>query len=383
MPSPLPLLTAELAWDLACGGPFPDPAALSGDERFMAEALREAQRGVGLSSPNPPVGCILVKAGTILGRGVHARAGDPHGEIMALRDAEARNEEPAGATAYITLEPCCHHGRTPPCTDALLQAGITRVVVGVQDANPRVDGGGLAILRAQGLDVAVGVLGEACARFHAPFLKAIGTGLPWVTLKLALGSDGAVGPAGRPTEVTPPGVQGLAHALRRASDAILVGRKTVEVDDPQLTDRWPAPVPAHRTFWRIILDSQGLVPSTARVWHPVQGQPALRAVTGDPAPLKGVEDLRLPPDDSGGCSLRHLLHELGARGVGRVLVEGGPTLARHLLAQGWVDEIHLFRGNRPAGGKPVNLGPTIAECLAPAAAFPGGTWEMAHLWHNP
>jgi diaminohydroxyphosphoribosylaminopyrimidine deaminase/5-amino-6-(5-phosphoribosylamino)uracil reductase len=349
----------------------------------MAEALREAQRGVGLSSPNPPVGCILVKDGTIIGRGVHSRAGDPHGEIMALRDAEGRSEDPTGSTAYITLEPCCHHGRTPPCTDALLQAGVVRVVVGVQDANPRVDGGGLAILRAQGLEVAVGVLGEACARFHAPFFKSIGTGLPWVTLKLALGSDGALGPEGRRTDVTPPEVQGLAHALRRAAEAILVGRRTVEVDDPQLTDRWAGVVPTHRTFWRIVLDSQGLVPASARVWHPVQGQPALRTVTGDPTPLKGVEDLRLPPDASGGCSLRHLLHELGARGVGRVLVEGGPTLARHLIAQGWVDEIHLFRGDHPAGGNPVDLGLPLATLLRPAATFPGGAWEIARLWHNP
>ena len=148
---------------MACGGPFPDPEDLEGDARFLALALREAMKGVGLSSPNPPVGCVLVKDGRILGRGVHTRAGDPHGEIMALRDAASRGEDPCGGTAYVTLEPCCHHGRTPPCTEALLRAGIRRVVVGVRDPNPRVDGGGFALLQAHGLEVVEGVLGEACA----------------------------------------------------------------------------------------------------------------------------------------------------------------------------------------------------------------------------
>lgn len=348
----------------------------------MAEALREAQGGVGLSSPNPSVGCVLVRDGRIIGRGVHTRAGDPHGEIMALRDAEVRSEDPSGSTAYITLEPCCHHGRTPPCTDALIQAGVTRVMVGVRDSNPRVDGGGLAILRAHGLVVAEGILGEACARFHAPFFKSIRTGLPWVSLKLALGSDGGVGPEGARTEVTTPAVQAMAQALRRASETIVVGRRTVEVDDPLLTDRWPSPVPPHRTFWRVVLDSQGRIPASARVWHPVQGQPVLRAVTGEPAPLRGVEDLRLPPDPTGGCSLRHLLHELGARGVGRVLVEGGPMLARQMLSQGWVDEIHTFRNESNVGGNIVNIKLSLGSSLQPLAHFPGGAWEIARLWHN-
>ena len=154
-------LDPALAWELACGGPFPDPADLEGDARFMATALRVAMGGVGLSSPNPPVGCLLVKDGNILGRGVHTRAGDPHGEIMALREAESREVPLAGATAYVTLEPCCHHGRTPPCTDALLRAGIARVVVGVRDPNPRVDGGGLRMLQDQGVEVLLGPLGAA------------------------------------------------------------------------------------------------------------------------------------------------------------------------------------------------------------------------------
>lgn len=369
------LLTPETAWALATGGPWPDPAALAGDGRFMALALQEGLKGVGLSSPNPPVGCVLVKEGRVIGTGVHTRAGDPHGEIMALRDAEARDEEVRGATAYVTLEPCCHQGRTGPCTLALIQAGIARVVVGVRDPNPRVDGGGLAILRAQGLEVEEGVLGEACARFHAPFFKLIQTGLPWVGLKLAVGSDDALGPAGQTTQITPPDIQRLGHALRRASEAIVVGRHTVEVDDPQLTDRWPAPTAPHRVFHRVVMDNAGRVPARARVWLPVAGQPALRAVTGDPEPLRGVEDLHLPPE-SRGCSLRHLLHELAARGVGRVLVEGGGTLVRAFLDQGLGDEFHRFQRDTPAGGPALDLALPLDWHIRAQARWPGGHWEV-------
>jgi len=369
------LLTPEVAWALATGGPWPDPKTLAGDAHFMALALQEGLKGVGLASPNPPVGCILVREGRVIGAGVHTRAGDPHGEIMALRDAEAQGEDPRGATAFVTLEPCCHHGRTGPCTLALIQAGVTRVVVGVRDPNPRVDGGGLATLRAEGILVDEDVLSAACARFHAPFFKYIRTGLPWVTLKLALGSDGSLGPAGQTTPVTPPEVQRLAHALRRASEAIVVGRHTIEVDNPQLTDRWQAPTAPHRTFARVVLDEAGQIPATAKVWTPVAGQPVFRAVTGDPVPLRGVEDLRLPPEGRG-CSLRHLLHELAALGVGRVLVEGGGTLASGFLAQGLVDEFHRFQSDLPALGQQLSLPLSNTWSRAAKARWATGSWEI-------
>ncbi len=368
-------LSSDSAWGLATGGPWPDPEAQTGSDHFMALALREGMKGVGLSSPNPPVGCLLVRDGRILGRGVHTRAGDPHGEIMALRDAEGRGETLRGATAYVTLEPCCHHGRTPPCTEALIRSGITRVVVGARDPNPRVDGGGFALLRSHGVEVLEGCLQGACTRFHAPFFKLIGTGLPWVVLKLALGSDGALGPEGQNTQVTPPEIQGFAHALRRAAEAIVVGRHTVEVDDPLLTDRWPAPTLPHRTFHRIVLDSRGLLPPSQRIWAPVEGQPALRVTTGEARPIPGVEDLRVPPGP-GGCSLRHLLHELAAMGLGRVLFEGGGTLATQLLEQGLVDEFHRFSVERPLGGSPLALDLQTLPALQARWDFQGGVWEV-------
>jgi len=370
------VLDHGLAWQLACGGPFPSPDSLPDPhERAMALALQTAMSGVGQSSPNPPVGCVLFKGGRLIGQGVHTQAGGPHGEIKALLDAQARGEDPRGATAYVTLEPCCHHGRTPPCTDALLRAGIQRVIVGVRDPNPRVDGGGLAILQAHGIQVLEGVLGHACLDFHAPFFKLIRTGLPWVSLKLALGSDDALGPEGVSTAITSREVQLEAHALRRASDAMVVGRNTVAIDDPQLTDRWPEPAPLHRRFLRIVLDSHASLPHHLRFWASIPGQPALRAVVGEPRPLIGVEDLRLPPGP-GGCSLRHLLHELGARGVARILFEGGATLAHQLLAEDLADECHFFRSEAPAGGSPLRLDLSRLQRLRASASFPGGRWDV-------
>jgi diaminohydroxyphosphoribosylaminopyrimidine deaminase/5-amino-6-(5-phosphoribosylamino)uracil reductase len=238
-----------------------------------------------------------------------------------------------------------------------------------------VDGGGLSILREQGVEVVEGLLGEACARFHAPFFKLIRTGLPWVTLKLALGSDGAPGPEGVRTPVTPPELQRLAHALRRASEAILVGRRTAAVDDPQLTDRWPAPGAPHRLFHRVVLDPKGALPGNLRVWQTVEGQPPLRVLCREAPPLRGVEDLRVPPGP-GGCSLRHLLHELGARGLGRVLVEGGPALLRAFLAEGLADELHRFTGPQPSGGSPVHLDMTPPWPPRAKVDFLGSTWEI-------
>lgn len=374
-------LGEQTAWEIACGGPYPNPEHLTGDEHFMALALQEGLKGVGLSSPNPPVGCVLVKDGRILGRGVHTQAGQAHGEIEALRDAAQRGECMQGATAYVTLEPCCHHGRTPPCADALAAAGISRVVVGVKDPNPKVDGGGMLRLRGQGTTVVEGILGDACHHFHQPFFKQIKTGLPWVMLKLALGSDFALGPEGQQTQVTPPEIQHLAHALRRASDGIVVGRHTVEIDDPTLTDRWPACVPEHRIFRRLVLDSQGRLESGYRLWQHVLGQPALRVTIASHALLPGVEDLIVEAED-GRCSLQHLLQSLAQKGLSRLLVEGGAQLAQAFLQKGLVDEFHLFQSEHPVGGVPLNINMQALYQARTAQPFPGGCWRVFEKRQN-
>jgi diaminohydroxyphosphoribosylaminopyrimidine deaminase/5-amino-6-(5-phosphoribosylamino)uracil reductase len=322
----------------------------------------------------------LTLDGRVIGRGAHVRAGEAHAEALAIEDAARNGEATKGATAYVTLEPCCHYGRTPPCTDALLRAGVARAVVGVRDRNPKVAGGGVATLAAGGVEVVEGVLGDACARLHAPFFKLVATGLPWVALKLALGSDGGVGPKDTKTNITAPEVQKMTHALRRVSDGILVGRGTIEIDNPRLTDRWPAPPGPRRVFRRIVLDSRGSLAPDRRVWQGVDGHSMLRALTQDAPPIEGVEDLRLPPGP-GGCSLRSLLREAALKGVCRILAEGGPTLAARLLAEGLVDVLHVFRNDRSAGGQTVTLDAAgSGRCQwTTCAAFDGGHWERAEF----
>jgi diaminohydroxyphosphoribosylaminopyrimidine deaminase/5-amino-6-(5-phosphoribosylamino)uracil reductase len=228
---------------------------------------------------------------------------------------------------------------------------------------------------ANGVEVTEGVLGDACARLHAPFFKLVKTGLPWVMLKMALGSDGAIGPKGKRVNVTPKEIQELAHALRRASDGIMVGRSTVEIDDPTLTDRWPTKTEPHRVFRRIVLDSRAQLGGASKIWQRAEGHSAIRALTVGADPIDGVEDLRLPPGP-GGCSLRHLLIELGLRGACRLLAEGGPTLARQLLDENLVDVLHIFRSAKPAGGESVLLDTARFGKSVAQAEFNGGVWEI-------
>ncbi len=352
---------AALLWGAATGGPWPDPAALDGDARYMALALAAAQAGVGLASPNPPVGCVLVADGRVIGTGAHLMAGGPHAEVAALADAGARGEAVSGATAYVTLEPCCHQGRTPPCTAALLKAGVSRVVVGVRDPNPRVNGGGIALLRARGIPVAVGVLGGACAAFHAPFFKLVGTGLPWVAFLLDPGDR-------------PPPVRRIGLAMRRCAEAVVIGRRTAELRDPSLRDAWPGPTPAHRQLRRVVLDAEARLDPFRQVWRPLDHQPAIRATLDAALPLAGVEDLRPGPGPDG-LNLDALLRTLADRGVGRVLFEGGEDLARSLMALDLVDEFHRFRPEGPP--MPLFRDPVLrwAGCARLRVGIPGGTWE--------
>ena len=380
-------LTLQSAWEHATGGPWPDPDTLCGDEKYIALAILESLAGIGYSSPNPSVGCVLVRAGRIIGRGTHLRAGGRHAEVAAIQDSRDRNETTDGATAFVTMEPCCHTGRTPPCTDAIIRSGIKRVVFGVRDPNPRVSGGGVAVLLSHGIEVTEGILGSVCARLHAPFFKLLQTGIPWVMLKLALGKDGRIGPKGARVNVTPPDVQSHAHALRRVCDGIIVGRNTVAIDDPLLTDRWQGdtePIhgnqadfsnPGNRIFRRIVLDSRGSLGVDRQIWRSTEGHATMRVMTKTTAPIEGVEDLRLPPGP-GGCSLPHLLHELSIRGLSRVLVEGGPSLANHMLEADLVDVLHIFRSSKPAGGPAVILKMDKFGPPKNALCFDGGRWEI-------
>jgi diaminohydroxyphosphoribosylaminopyrimidine deaminase/5-amino-6-(5-phosphoribosylamino)uracil reductase len=256
-----------------------------------------------------------------------------------------------------------------------LRAGVKKVVVGVRDRNPRVAGGGLAILGANGVEVVEGVLGNICAHLHAPFFKSIQTGLPWVMLKLALGSDNGIGSTSVTTNITTPKTQSLAHALRRVCDGILVGRNTVAVDNPQLTDRWLEPAEPNRVFRRIVLDSHGSLSSNRSVWQNASGHLSMRVLTEEAEPIDGVEDLRLPPG-SGGCSLRHLLHELTLRGICRLLVEGGANLASQMLQNNLVDVLHIFRSAKPVGGSIVTLDSSVFGAPANFVRFDGGVWEV-------
>ncbi|MEY3315282.1 MAG: bifunctional diaminohydroxyphosphoribosylaminopyrimidine [Acidobacteriota bacterium] len=344
-----PPLTSEqaLAWSFATRGPWPSPDGSATDQDWMALALQEATDGVGLSSPNPPVGCVITRDRRLLGRGVHLQAGQPHAEVLAIQRALDAGEDLRGATAYITLEPCCHSGRTPPCTDALIQAGIRRVVLGAVDLNPRVNGGGVAILRSAGIEVTTGVLENECIQFHKPFFKWVQTGRPWLTVKLALGENRRVGVA---EQVTDPATQSLSHALRRASDGIMVGSETIRTDNPQLTDRWPSLTLSHRRFHRIVLVGQKNITDESVVWTPQPGEPLLRVSTRRLPAREHITDIVVPPDGKGRPSLLHTLAELGAWPITRLLLEGGPTLIQCALDQNLVDEIHLFSSSRQVRG---------------------------------
>src|SRR5512135_2351615 len=231
----------------------------SDDARYMRLALRLGRRGLGRTSPNPPVGAVVVSGHTVVGRGYHHQAGMPHGEIEALTDAGARAR---GATLYVTLEPCAHHGRTPPCTDAVIAAGVRRVVFGTRDPNPTVSGNGMVRLRAARIAVTGGVLQPDCDELIAAFRKHVTTGLPLVTLKLAASLDGRIATAtGESRWITGPESRLFTQRLRNEHDAILVGAQTVIRDDPELTCR----LRGGRNPLRVVLDGRLRVPLGARV----------------------------------------------------------------------------------------------------------------------
>ncbi|MCA3368403.1 MAG: bifunctional diaminohydroxyphosphoribosylaminopyrimidine deaminase/5-amino-6-(5-phosphoribosylamino)uracil reductase RibD [Roseomonas sp.] len=319
----------------------------------MRAALALARRGLGNAWPNPAVGCVLVKDGRVIGRGWTQPGGRPHAETEALRRA---GDAARGATAYVTLEPCSHHGRTPPCCEALAGAGIARVVMAMRDPDPRVNGRGLAMLRGAGIVVEEGLLEAEARALNAGFFRRIQAGMPVVTLKLASTLDGRIATAsGESRWITGAAARREVHALRARHDAILVGSGTVLADDPDLTCRIPGMerVP----MLRVVADARLRTPPTARLVQGAKAAPVLIITApGHPpaaqAPFiaAGADIVTVPAHAAGGLDLPSLLRALGRRGVTRVLAEGGAGLAAALLRQGLVDRLVWFHAPAVMGG---------------------------------
>ena len=342
------------------------------DARFMARALALAAEGLGRTFPNPPVGAVFVRGGRVVGEGFHHRAGAPHAEIEALRAAGGRVR---GATLYVTLEPCSHHGRTPPCADALVGLGLRRVVVALVDPNPRVRGRGLARLRRAGIRVVIGPGAEEARLLTAGYRSRVLRGRPLVTLKLATTLDGRIAAAsGDARWITGPAARRLAHALRDVSDAVLVGAGTVRADDPRLTCRLPG---GHHPV-RIVLAGGALrLPARARVLE--RGGPPTWVVAPRGAPAGRVAALRrrgvevlLVPGRQGRVPFASLVRLLGARGLTSLLIEGGGTVAAEALRARVVDRLVLFVAPALLGGDAVAaVGPLALRRVRDAVRVAG------------
>lgn len=346
---------------------------MDADASHMHAALQLAARGLGNTWPNPAVGCVLVKDGTVVGRGWTQPGGRPHAETQALDRAGALAH---GATAYVTLEPCSHHGRTPPCCDALIRAGVARVVVALRDPDARVDGRGFARLRAAGITVEEGLLGPEAASLNAGFIRRITQGLPLLTLKLASTLDGRIATStGESRWITGPAARRAVHALRARHDAVLVGSGTVFADDPDLTCRIPGmdPVP----MLRVIADARLRTPCASRLVREARMQPTwlLTGAGHRPSALApyieaGVEVVTIRRAAGGGLLPRPMLAALAGRGVTRVLAEGGAGLAAALLRAGLVDRLVWFHAPGTMGAEGLaSLGPLGVAALAAMPRF--------------
>ena len=312
------------------------------DHAFMARALALTERGRDTSTPNPNVGCVLVKDGRIIGEGWHARAGEAHAEVAALSSAA---ESPQGATAYVTLEPCAHQGRTGPCADKLVEAGIARVVAALRDPFPAVNGRGLERLCAAGIAAEVGLMEAQAREVHRGFLSRVTRGRPWMRIKAAASLDGRTALAnGKSQWITSEEARRDVHALRARSCAMLTGIGTVLADDPQLTVRH---VPWRRQPRRVLIDNRLEVPPTAKI---LQGEPPIIFTVSDDAQKRkrlealGAEVFVAHADaaKAGKTDLAHVARELAAHGFNEVTVETGSRLNGSLLAAGVVDEIVLY-----------------------------------------
>ncbi|PIL44620.1 riboflavin biosynthesis protein RibD [Massilia eurypsychrophila] len=312
------------------------------DTDGMTLALEWAARGMFITAPNPRIGCVIVQGGAVIGAGHTQPAGQAHAEIEALRDAAARGNDVRGATAYVTLEPCNHHGRTPPCSDALVRAGLGRVVAAMEDPNPLVAGQGLARLKAAGIAVASGVLAEQAYEMNIGFFSRMRRGLPWVRLKAAASLDGMTAlHSGESQWITGPEARADGHAWRARACAILTGIGTVKADDPQLTVRG---IDTPRQPRRVIVDSNLDIALDARVLAGAASW--IVAASANPAKEAALRaaghEVIMLPNDAGKVDLPALMRELGRREINEVHVEAGAKLNGSLIREGCVDELLVY-----------------------------------------
>lgn len=356
------------------------------DAEWMERALTLARSVLGTTAPNPAVGAVIVRDGQVLGEGATRPPGSAHAEVVALRRCRDAGHDPTGATLYVTLEPCCHHGRTPPCTEALLAAGVRRVVVGTVDPFPAMQGRSLDVLRASGVEVCLGVAQEACERQILGFARSVTAGLPEVTAKAAVSVDGHLATmAGESKWITGEQARAVGHQLRASHDAILVGVGTVLADDPRLDCRGEEdrhqPVP-------VVLDTRLRTPVDSMLFqHPRRAV----LICGPDAPKRDLPAtiLRVDVDVDGRVDIEQALRALVGQGLHRVLVEGGGHVHRTLLDRRLIDTLHLFvAGTVIPGGRPWVAGLPIArlsdavrmELVGVRAVGPDAelTWRLGH-----
>ena len=332
----------------------------------MGHAIALAQNGLYSTHPNPRIGCVIVKDGNIVGEGWHAEAGQPHAEVLALRQA---GEAARGASVYVNLEPCCHQGRTPPCTGFLIDAGVRRVVAAMEDPNPQVAGGGVQMLRSAGIDVDVGVMGAESERLNRGFLQRTSLGRPWVTLKVAASLDGRTAmSSGESRWITGEPARRDVHHWRARSSAVMTGSGTVLADDPGLDVRH---IETPRQPLRVVVDSRFSTPAGARIL----GQPGTTLVATANEEFEYTDrlsdnvDVVYLPGPDGKVDLSGLMSDLAQREINELLVEAGPTLGGAMLREGLVDEILLylaprFLGSDARGMFDLSGVETLGDCAA-------------------
>jgi diaminohydroxyphosphoribosylaminopyrimidine deaminase/5-amino-6-(5-phosphoribosylamino)uracil reductase len=346
------------------------------DEDVMRHALELAARGLGTVEPNPPVGAVIVDAERrVLGEGWHQRFGGPHAEVFAL---QAAGDAARGATLFVTLEPCCHFGKTPPCTQAILAAGIQRVVAAVSDSAPHVAGGGIRELQAAGVAVEVGLLAKEAKTLLDPFFKLTTTGRPWVHAKWAMTCDGKIASrTGESQWISGEASRAIVHQLRGRMDAIVVGIDTVLADDPLLTARPPGP----RTATRIVLDHFARLPLDWQLVRTARETPVLCVVSNAafPKPIKSLQDLGIEVlAVESGEEWDQLLPELGRRRMTHVLIEGGSGVLGSAFDQGVIDEWHVFVTPKLLGGRSAlsPIGGAGRKNVSPLSDLVDARWQI-------